>query len=465
METALLFAINRTVTGAPWYFIACVPFMDTRRMGKRAVALTCCSVLALRVLVGYLIDMYVPDFRFWDGIWSNIHSLLMVAAYYLIFKVNIVKLIYVMLMVFSLASFTNYLAGVVILPHIPVGMPIVSTPQYLIAGVMLMPFVLPPIYKTFNSLLRRAFSELSDKTFWSLCITPLMFFLLLNIHNFVMLSAKGLDNMAVAITRLFILLTGFVSFYLHIRMILDNIREHRLTAENAALDSANRLKADIMATIAHETRTPIAVISSYTELIAMELRAQGVSERHAQDLDSISDEIQHIGRLMEEMQGLSKARDAQKSRVSVTDIISRTARLYEHILARNKILLRVELPNSLPPVCANPGEVTQVLLNILKNAGSHTRDGTITILAQITDDERYIETIIIDTGVGIEPELLPTVFERGVSGSENGTGIGLSVCRTIINAHGGTISIESEPDNGTMVRFTLPIFMEDNDCE
>lgn len=232
--------------------------------------------------------------------------------------------------------------------------------------------------------------------------------------------------------------------------------EQKLALENAALESANHLKADIMATISHETRTPIAVISNYTELIAMELRAQGVSEQHAKDLDTVSDEIQRIGRLMDDMQSLSRSRseDARKAMISLSDVIRQTARLYAHILERRNTSLTVELPESLPPVFANPGEMTQVLLNLLQNAGKHTENGIVKVCAEAKGKEVIVT--VTDTGEGIATELLPRVFERGVSGKENGTGIGLAVCRDIIKAHGGEIGIESRPGEGTIVRFTLP---------
>jgi signal transduction histidine kinase len=228
-------------------------------------------------------------------------------------------------------------------------------------------------------------------------------------------------------------------------------------AETVALNRINLLKTDLMTTISHETRTPLAVISSYTELIAMELRALGVNEQHTKDLDMVSDEIQHIARLMEEMQDFSrlKSEETGKTLTSLTDLIHQTARLYRHILERRKTKLIVELPETLPSVYINPGELSQVFYNLLQNARNHTQNGEVTITARTINNGTYIEASVADTGEGIPPELLPRVFERGVTGREIGTGIGLAVCRDIIISHGGEIKIESE--KGTSVRFTLPI--------
>jgi signal transduction histidine kinase len=96
-----------------------------------------------------------------------------------------------------------------------------------------------------------------------------------------------------------------------------------------------------------------------------------------------------------------------------------------------------------------------VLANLLSNAADHTQDGHITLAAHLAG--KYITVSVTDTGNGIEPEFLPNVFERGVSG-RGGTGYGLYICKTVVEAHGGTIEIESEPGKGTAVTFTVPVY-------
>jgi signal transduction histidine kinase len=230
-------------------------------------------------------------------------------------------------------------------------------------------------------------------------------------------------------------------------------------AETVALNRINLLKTDLMTTISHETRTPLAVISSYTELIAMELRALGVNEQHAKDLDTVSNEIQHIAQLMDEMQNFSRFKNegTEKILTSLTNLIPQTARLYSHILERRETKINVELPETLPSVYINPGELSQVLYNLLQNARNHTQGGEVTIKACAINNGTYIEISVADTGEGIPPDLLPRIFERGVTSRDSGMGIGLAVCREIIMSHGGEIKIESESGKGTAVRFTLPV--------
>jgi signal transduction histidine kinase len=94
------------------------------------------------------------------------------------------------------------------------------------------------------------------------------------------------------------------------------------------------------------------------------------------------------------------------------------------------------------------------LTNILQNAGAHTKNGTVAISAKKQGNIITVE--VRDTGEGILPELLPHVFERGVS--TGGTGVGLYLCKTVVESHGGKIWIESEPGSGTSVYYTLPVY-------
>jgi len=233
--------------------------------------------------------------------------------------------------------------------------------------------------------------------------------------------------------------------------------EQRVALENAVLSRVSRAKSDFMATVSHETRTPLAVLSGYAELISMELRRRGVDEQTAADLDQIADETQRIAKILEEMQNFSRTTDSHsKAWIQLADVIRQSTRLYAPILERKKTGLAVNVPEKLPPVFANAGELTQVMFNLLQNARNHTENGEVTVGARLSGTD-FIEVTVSDTGAGIAPELLPRVFERGVSGTADGTGLGLSVCKEIIEAHGGRITIQSELNKGTAVSFTIPL--------
>jgi len=117
----------------------------------------------------------------------------------------------------------------------------------------------------------------------------------------------------------------------------------------------------------------------------------------------------------------------------------------------------------MPQVIGNADKLTQVIWNLLSNANEHTKKGEITISAK--SENGVTEVCVSDTGEGIAPELLPRIFERHIKGDGGNTGIGLSICCEIIEAHGGRIWFESEQRKGAAVRFTLQSAERNGDNE
>jgi len=104
-----------------------------------------------------------------------------------------------------------------------------------------------------------------------------------------------------------------------------------------------------------------------------------------------------------------------------------------------------------------------VIANLLSNANKHTHDGVIELKMEdassgdVGSDAQFVCVSVRDTGEGIPIDILPEIFERGISGS-GGTGMGLAICKNIIEAHGGTIEVESKQGEGTRVTFTVPVY-------
>lgn len=241
-------------------------------------------------------------------------------------------------------------------------------------------------------------------------------------------------------------------------------KERQLAAENAALDRVNRLKTELMTTISHEARTPLAVLASYAGLVSMELKDKGVDVQTTADLDKIAFEAKRVAGLIDSMKQLTlrSEQTATRVRLDFSEIIRQTARLYRHILERSGVALHIRIAENLPPVYGSPEELTQVVFNLLQNAKNHTLAGEVVISAK--QDGAFLSACISDTGCGIAPELLPHVFERGVSGG-NSSGLGLAICKEIVEDHGGGIEITSELEKGTAVIFTLPLYREDGSDE
>lgn len=233
--------------------------------------------------------------------------------------------------------------------------------------------------------------------------------------------------------------------------------EEKLALENAALERANRMKTDLMATLSHEARTPLAVLASYAGLVSLNLKRRGTDMETAADLDKIVSEAQRVADLMDSMkrQMLHDGESAARTPLDFGDLIRQVAKLYRPLLDRGGVDVHLHIDGECP-VYGNPEELTQVIFNILQNAKNHTARGSVSIGAARKNGS--IIVTVSDTGTGIAPDLLAHLFERGVKGPNGGAGLGLPICKHIMEAHGGTIAIASE--NGAIVTLTLPEYIE-----
>jgi len=228
--------------------------------------------------------------------------------------------------------------------------------------------------------------------------------------------------------------------------------------EAAALERLNILKTDLMRTISHETLTPLAVMMGYSEITARDARKSGQGLEFVDNLDTIAAEAKRIAEMIEEMRQMAVAREYSKDThlVDIKKVITKIAGLYTKVLERKGTTLKLDIAGGLPLVLGNESEFTQVIFNLLRNADTHTENGTVIISAEALPER--IRVTVSDTGCGIPQELLPRVFERGVHGDNEGSGFGLAICRDIIAAYGGEILIDSEQGKGTAVTFALPVY-------
>jgi signal transduction histidine kinase len=190
----------------------------------------------------------------------------------------------------------------------------------------------------------------------------------------------------------------------------------------------------------------------------MQIRKGGENLSEASDaLDAIRDETQRLGRMVGGMVNLASMSEISENRkrVDFAALLRNSAEAFRLALEQRNNCLSVEIAPGLPDVFVENDQFKQVLTNLLSNATDHTGNGEITVAADF--DGTFITVRVTDTGEGVEPKLLPDVFERGVSGS-GGTGYGLYICKTVVEAHGGIIKIESAPGKGTTVTFTVPIY-------
>jgi two-component system sensor histidine kinase BaeS len=230
---------------------------------------------------------------------------------------------------------------------------------------------------------------------------------------------------------------------------------------SADLARASELRRQMMADIAHELRTPLSLILGYTESLS-----DGKLPASQETFDIMHDEAQHLSRLVDDLRTLSLADAGElpltRRSLDVPALLERVVSAHLPEAQRRGISLRVEPPPALPAVEADPGRMAQVLENLVSNALGYTPEGG-QISLSVEANKNTITLRVQDNGVGIAPEDLPFVFERfyraDKSLKRNGTesGLGLAIAKSIVEAHGGSISVESALDQGTTFTITLPV--------
>jgi len=232
----------------------------------------------------------------------------------------------------------------------------------------------------------------------------------------------------------------------------------------SALRKAEVLRQNLVADVAHELRTPLSVLQGNLRAIL-----DDVYDLDKAEISHLYDETRLLSRLVDDLRELALADAGQLNLnlrpADVAQIICSTTDNLALAAEAGQVNLTASIPDSLPAVQADPDRVAQVLRNLLVNALRHTPSGgSVTVTASAR--EGMVEIAVADTGEGIAAEDLPHVFERFWRADPSrarddrlagGTGLGLSVAQSLVEAQGGRIRAESTPGEGTVFRFTLPL--------
>ena len=227
------------------------------------------------------------------------------------------------------------------------------------------------------------------------------------------------------------------------------------------LEWAEQMKRSMVADIAHELRTPLSNIRGYLEAVS-----DGIKKPDTDTIHSLEEEASLLSRLVDDLQELSLAEAGQLTLVrqgqDMVALVRQMASAVEGHVSAKGLSLAVELPDELPLVNIDSHRIGQVLRNLLVNAIAHTgAGGTITMSARQL--EGFVEVSVSDTGEGIPPEDLPYIFERfyrvdkSRARATGGSGLGLTIAKRLVEAHGGSIDAYSELGKGSRFTFTLPV--------
>jgi two-component system sensor histidine kinase VicK len=243
---------------------------------------------------------------------------------------------------------------------------------------------------------------------------------------------------------------------------------HDIT-EQEQLEDARR---EFVANVSHELRTPLTTMKSYLEALddgaiedpSLAHRFVGVMRNETERMIRLVNDLLHLSRL--------DSRKALISRVPthVPDMLEEVADRFSFQLDQKEISIEIEVASGIQEVMLDRDQIDQVLDNLVSNAIKYTpEEGSIAIRARKTEKE-WLEIVVQDNGIGIPRKDLARIFDRfyrvdkARSRNMGGTGLGLSIAREIVKAHGGTISLDSELNQGTRVTFALPVYRMDGEA-
>jgi len=241
-------------------------------------------------------------------------------------------------------------------------------------------------------------------------------------------------------------------------IIMDDITE-RVELE-AQLSQADKLSSVglLAAGVAHEVNTPLAVISSYAQMLSKQVQTD---PQKSALLEKITRQTFRASEIVNNLLNFSRTSSAEFTEVDVNKVISDTLALLEHQFKTSRIKVQGELSQHLPAISGNPGRLQQVFLNLFLNAKDAMVNGGTLRIATWNGDG--VNVLVSDTGAGIAPENIRKIYDpffttkTARDGQPRGTGLGLSVTYGIIQEHAGKIRVESQPGEGTSFFLDFPL--------
>jgi len=246
----------------------------------------------------------------------------------------------------------------------------------------------------------------------------------------------------------------------------------------AAAEAANEAKSTFLASVSHELRTPLTSVVGFAKVIRRQLEERILPHVDAEDqrtqraIAQVRDNVavivtegERLTTLVNNVLDLAKIEAGRfewnMQPLAIAEVIDHAANATAGLFEKKGLQPRVEVADGLPQVVADRDGLIQVIINLLSNAVKFTDHGSVTCAARLTDEGIMVS--VIDTGIGISPEDQARVFDKftqvgdTLTDKPHGTGLGLPICREIVEGHGGRIWVESQPGAGSTFSFVLPL--------
>jgi signal transduction histidine kinase/CheY-like chemotaxis protein len=276
--------------------------------------------------------------------------------------------------------------------------------------------------------------------------------------------------------RLLTTIAANVGVAIHNARLFEETKQARAAAEEA--DAA---KSAFLSTVSHELRTPLTSVLGFAKIIKKRLedrifpllttddrKVRQTIEQVGENLNVVVSEGERLTKLIDDVLDLAKIEAGKlewhMETVAMADVIDRATAATSSLFHHKGLALVRDVALDLPPVVGDADRLMQVVINLISNAVKFTAAGSVTCRARLEDDG--IAVSVIDTGLGISAADQPKVFEKfkqvgdTLTDKPKGTGLGLPICREIVEHHGGHIWVESEPGKGSTFSFVVPVKLD-----
>jgi signal transduction histidine kinase len=258
-----------------------------------------------------------------------------------------------------------------------------------------------------------------------------------------------------------------VRYILRASRAFEELRRNqdRLIAAKEAAEAANRAKSEFLANMSHELRTPLNAIIGFSGMMSDRMFGP-LNERYAEYANIIGDSGRHLVAIITDILDLAKA-DADRlllteEQVEIAEVVELGSKIIADMARRAQIEFVSEIKKPLPAMIGDPAKLTQILVNLLSNAVKFTAPGGTVRLTIEQPLSQGITFRVEDTGIGMSPDQIPIALApfgqvgNSLTRQHDGVGLGLPLTKRLVELHGGTIEIDSEPGKGTIASVHLP---------
>jgi two-component system, LuxR family, sensor histidine kinase DctS len=235
----------------------------------------------------------------------------------------------------------------------------------------------------------------------------------------------------------------------------------RKRADTMAHHARLTMLGEVASTLAHELNQPLSAIASYNAGLMNMVNQQPNADPVVQDaLARMGEQAAHAGRIVRRIRDFLTRHEPQREPFDINRVVSTAVSLLQRDVARRKITVVTELPATLPRMMADPILIEQVVVNLIKNAcdavGAQPEPRRVQVQTKASSDGRFVKVSVTDNGVGLQGKTIEALCAPFYSTKTEGMGMGLAICRSIIELHCGALDAHDSPDGGAVFSFSVP---------